>query len=46
MIQLSDLREFDGLYYVGDIADVDGNPWVDTETAEVILTEVNESTES
>ena len=41
MIQLSDLREFDGLYYVGDTADVDGSPWVDMETAELILTEIN-----
>ena len=45
MIQLSDLREFDGLYYVGDIADADGSPWVDMETAELILTEVNGSVE-
>jgi len=41
MIQLSDLYEFDGLYYIGDIADVDGSPWVDMETAELILYEVN-----
>jgi hypothetical protein len=41
MIQLSDLREFDGLYYVGDITDVDGSSWVDLETAELILTEIN-----
>ena len=46
MIQLSDLQEIDGLYYVGDIADVDGSPWVDLETAELILTEVNGSIES
>jgi hypothetical protein len=45
MIQLSDLREIDGLYYVGDIADVDGSPWVDLETAELVLLEVNSGTQ-
>ena len=38
---LEDLFCIDGLYYVGDIADVDGSPWVDRETAELILLEFN-----
>ena len=37
----SDLKCIDGFYYIGDIIDVDGNPWVDEETVELILLEVN-----
>ena len=39
---LEDLTCIDDLYYVGDIANVDGSPWVDKETAELILLEFNE----
>ena len=39
---LEDLTCIDDLYYVGDIANVDGSPWVDRETAELILLEFNE----
>ena len=38
---LEDLFCIDDLYYVGNIADVDGSPWVDRETAELILLEFN-----
>lgn len=38
---LKDLQEIDGLFFVGEIADVDGTPWVDQETAELILLELN-----
>ena len=29
------------MYYIGDIVDVDGDGWVDEETAELILLEHN-----
>jgi len=38
---LKDLQEIDGLFFVGELADVDGSPWVDQETAELILLEIN-----
>lgn len=38
---IKDLQEIDGLFFVGEIADVDGSPWVDQETAELILVEFN-----
>lgn len=37
----SDLTEKDGMYYVGHIVDMDGDGWVDEETAELILLEHN-----
>ena len=37
----SDLTEKDGMYYVGHIVDMDGDGWVDEETAELILFEYN-----
>jgi hypothetical protein len=40
-MQLNDLREKDGLYYVGDIFDIDGSPWVDKKMALQILDIVN-----
>ena len=39
---LEDLTCIDDLYYVCDIADVDGSAWVDRATAELILLEFNE----
>ena len=33
---LEDLYCIDDLYYIGDIADVDGSPWVDQATAELM----------
>jgi hypothetical protein len=38
---LSDLEYYDGMYYIGDIVDMDGDGWVDQETAELILLEYN-----
>ena len=32
-IKLKDLREQDGMYYIGDLVDIDGSGWVDKDTA-------------
>ncbi|NCZ70895.1 MAG: hypothetical protein EBY80_12180 [Actinobacteria bacterium] len=40
-MQLKDLREVDGMYYIGDIVDMDGSPWVTKEFAEQTLDLVN-----
>ena len=37
----SDLTLEDDMYYVGHIVDMDGDGWVDEETAELILLEYN-----
>ena len=37
----TDLKELDGMYYIGDIVDVEGDGWVDEETAELLLLEYN-----
>tara|TARA_B100000900_G_C20368569_1_gene629407 strand:- start:33 stop:170 length:138 start_codon:yes stop_codon:yes gene_type:complete len=37
----SELKEYEGMYYIGDIVDTDGDGWVDEETAELILLEYN-----
>ena len=29
------------MYYVGDVIDLDGNQWVDEETLELIILELN-----
>jgi hypothetical protein len=41
-IKLSDLEEEYGMYYIADIVDVDGSPWVTKEYALHILDGVNE----
>lgn len=41
MVTLQDLKEFDGLYYVGHLVDVDGIEWVDERTALIILSLIN-----
>lgn len=41
--ELKDLKEIDGLYYVGDIYDVDGNPWLEAKDAQEILDMVNQA---
>lgn len=45
-IKLKDLRQQDGMYYIGDIIDIDGSGWVDKEmalkTIEMINAEVNQ----
>jgi hypothetical protein len=37
----TDLKQFEGMYYVGHIVDMDGSGYVDEETAELILLEYN-----
>lgn len=36
-----DFKCVDGLYYIGNIFDIDGNPWVDEEQLELIIEEIN-----
>jgi hypothetical protein len=40
-MKLSDLKEKDGMYYIADIVDVDGSPWVSKEFALQTLDLVN-----
>jgi hypothetical protein len=40
-MELKDLQEIDGLFFVGELVDIDGSPWVDRETAELCLLEYN-----
>ena len=40
-----ELKERNGMYYIGDIVDIDGDGWVDEETAELILVEYNAGVE-
>ena len=41
----TELKERDGMYYIGEIVDIDGDGWVDEETAELILVEYNAGVE-
>ena len=41
----TELKERDGMYYIGDIVDIDGDGWGDEETAELILVEYNAGVE-
>lgn len=45
-IKLKDLRKQDGLYYIGDLVDIEGSPWVSKEfalqTIEMINAEINQ----
>ena len=41
----SDLKQYEGMYYIGDIVDIDGAGWVEEETAELILVEYNAGVE-
>lgn len=43
MIELKNLEERDGLYYVGHIADIDGDGWVTLKEAESIIASINKS---
>ena len=36
-----DFKCVDGLYYIGNILDIDGNPWLDEEQLELIIEEIN-----
>ena len=39
--KLKELKCVDGLYYIGDLIDVDGNPWVERDQAIEIIRQVN-----
>ena len=41
-VKLEDLKCVDGLYYIGDLIDVDGNAWVEKSVALEIISEANE----
>ena len=41
MIELKDLEEKDGLYFVGHLADIDGDGWVSKEEALSIINSLN-----
>ena len=38
---INDLKQHEGMVYIGDIVDMDGDGWTDMETAELILLEHN-----
>lgn len=40
-LELKDLKMVDGFYWIGEIYDVDGNPWVEAKQAQEILDIVN-----
>ena len=41
MFTKNDFPQYDGLYYVGNIVDVDGDGWVGEEQLELIIEELN-----
>jgi len=41
MYTKEDFKCVDGLYYVGHLIDIDGNPWVDEEQLELFIIELN-----
>ena len=41
MFTKNNFPEYVGLYYVGDVVDVDGDGWVDEEQLELIIEELN-----
>lgn len=41
MLKLNDLMCVDGLYYIGDIVDVDGSGWVEKDVALDLLYNLN-----
>jgi hypothetical protein len=41
MLKLEDLKCYDNMYYIGDIVDVDGSPWVFEDEAIKIIKEEN-----
>jgi len=42
MISLDDLKQYDDLFYVGDIVNLDKSEWVTREEAEEILLDYNQ----
>ena len=45
MYTKEDFKCIDGFYYIGNVLDVDGNPWVDEEQLELIIMELNNGSE-
>jgi hypothetical protein len=41
MFTKSNFPEYDGLYYVGNIVDIDGDGWVSEEQLELLIEELN-----
>lgn len=41
MYKKEDFKCVDGFYYIEDVIDVDGNPWVEEEQLELIILELN-----
>ena len=41
MITINDLMELDGMYYVGNLVDMDGNGWVSKEVALDLIYNMN-----
>ena len=41
ILTIKDLKCVDGFYYIGDLIDVDGNPWVEKDMAQNILDQLN-----
>ena len=41
IIRLTDLMCCDGMYYVGDLVDMDGSNWVDEKMAQQTLDQLN-----
>lgn len=40
-VKLKDLKNHDGMYYIGDIVSVDGSGWVEKEEAVQLLDMIN-----
>lgn len=40
-VRIENLEQIDGVFYVGHLVDIDGNPWVSKVMAEEILEVVN-----
>jgi len=45
VFSLIDLPYNDGMYYVGNVVDVDGSPWVEEKVAREIITLINNELE-
>jgi hypothetical protein len=41
ILTLKDLKCVDGVYYIGHLVDIDGNPWVEEVDAQAILDQLN-----
>ena len=45
MYTKKDFKCVDGFYYIGNVIDLDGNPWVEEEQLELIIMELNNGSE-